>query len=231
MTDLVVVVCVAFDHRASAEGLAQFKKCIFRCPFVESALEVSGTYDLILQGSCSSLNEYTEHMSLVRPQIGEFVTRIETNFVSRKIQCRPNAEAGSWLWLPCEGGSKRVDARLINKVVAEGDYMRVHVGDWNCLIHQTMQSLCAKLGTASFIKLHRSSLVRIGFIDRLVHVERRWIARLQDGTHVSVAKSHVPEVLRLMTGDSTKRQVNSSNKREIADGSTTTIENLEKVLD
>ena len=215
MTDLSVIVCIAFDHLASAEGLARFKQCIFSCPFVDSALEVSGTYDLIVQGSCSSHAEYMEHMTLIRPQVAEFASRIETNFISLNVPCRPVPEEGGWLWLPCEGGSKRVDAHLIDKIAAEGDYMRVYVGDWSCLIHQTMHSLYAKLGTTSFIKLHRSSLVRIEFIERLVNVERRWEARLRDGTHVSVAKSHVQDVLRMIGGESSKGRVGLPKERSL----------------
>jgi hypothetical protein len=229
MADLGVIVCIAFDHRASAEGLARFKDCIFRCPFVDSALEVSGTFDLIVQGSCSSHAEYMEHMTLIRPQVAEFASRIETNFISLKVPCRPVVEEGTWLWLPCEGGSKRVDARQIDKIEAEGDYMRVHVGDWSCLVHQTMHSLCAKLGTTNFIKLHRSSLVRIEFIERLVNVERRWKARLHDGTDVSVAKSHVQDVLRMIGGESSTRRAGSPKERSLAPAAGGRNENIRKL--
>lgn len=43
VNDLVVLVCLAFDHRAARDGLAAFKKCIFECPFVDRALEVTGS--------------------------------------------------------------------------------------------------------------------------------------------------------------------------------------------
>jgi DNA-binding Lrp family transcriptional regulator len=209
MARLNVVVCVAFDHRAPVEGLSKFKKCIIRCPFVDSAMEVTGTFDLIVQGSCGSLTEYTENMELIRPQLARYVSRIDANFIIKKVEGRSTAEAGNALWLPCEGGRRRVDAHLIDKVVAEGDYMRVHVGDWNCLVHHTMQRLSQQLSGWGFIKLHRSWLVRIGFIDRLIHDEHRWLARLRDGTNVTVAKSHVHEVVRLMAGESSKADVTS----------------------
>ena len=99
-------------------------------------------------------------------------------------------------------GRKRVDSRLINKVFAEGDYMRVYVADWSCLVHQTMDRLYEQLKDAGFLKLHRSWLIRIDFIERLIHEEHRWAAKLLDGTHVGVAKSHIKDVLRVMTGES-----------------------------
>lgn len=69
-----------------------------------------------------------------------------------------------------------------------------------CLIHSTIRALKEQLD-ARFIQLHRSWLVRIDFIDRLIHEDRRWIARLCDGSQLPVAKSHVAEVLKLMTHD------------------------------
>jgi len=86
-------------------------------------------------------------------------------------------------------------------VVAEGDYMRVFVRDWHCLIHSTIRALRDQLD-ARFIQLHRSSIVRIDFIDRLLHQDRRWIARLGDGSQQPVAKSHVSAVLDIMAHDS-----------------------------
>ena len=218
MGDLAVIVCLAFDHRAPSDRLAGFKACIYHCPFVEAVMEVSGTFDLIVQGRCSGLAEYTENMDLIRPQVAEFVARIETNFVAKTVEPRKAEEEGEALWLPVDGGRKRVEPHLIDKIVAEGDYMRVHVGTWNCLVHHTMQHLAQQLGRAGFIKLHRSCLVRIGFIDRLVHEGRRWKARLRDGTHVCVAKSHVHQLLRLMTGESSMNGATSSKRGPSEDG-------------
>ena len=198
VADLAVIVCLAFDHRSQADELSTFKACIVQCPFVETTMEVSGTYDLIVQGSCASFAEYSENMERVRPHIAKFATRVETNFVSKTTE---RADDDDILWLPCQDGHRQVQAQMIDKVEAEGDYMRVHLGDWNCLLHETMHRLAERLGTASFIRLHRSSLVRIGFIERLIHHEQRWSARLRDGTCVGVAKSHVAHVLQLINAN------------------------------
>ncbi len=203
MADLNVVVCVAFDHRSDAEGLARFKKCICHCDFVEVAMEVSGTFDMIVQGKIDSLAHYTEEMDRIRPQLAEFVTRFEANFVGKKIE--RHSEAENFMWVPCVGGRKRIDIGMIDKVFAEGDYMRLFIHDWHCLIHSTIHALMERLDHR-FIQLHRSTIVRIDFIDRLMHHERRWIARLRDGSQQAVAKSHVSEVLGLMTHDSSKNE-------------------------
>jgi DNA-binding LytR/AlgR family response regulator len=206
MTDLVVIVCVAFDHRAPPDPLATFKKCVCTCPFVDSVMEVTGTFDLIVQGRCKSLAEYHQHFEAIRPQIAQLVARIETNFVSFARHNRQAVAEEGFIWLPCDGGHRHVATELIDKVEAEGDYMRVHVGTWTCLIHQSMRSLWQELGVLKFVQLHRSLLVRISHIDRLVHHDRKWQACLRDGTTARIAKSHVADVLRLVRAESSPQR-------------------------
>ena len=217
MTDLSVVICLALDHRSSSEGLTKFKACISRCPYVETTLEVTGAFDLIVHGRCASLAEYSQQMNMLRPQLSEFVTRFETNFVCNRIdkQCGDHEQAA--IWLPCEGGHKRIAVNLIDKIVAEGDYMRVHVGDWDCLIHSTMHRLCEQLEGSQFIQLHRSTIVRMAFIERFIHDEHGWNARLRDGTLVKIAKSHVKEALQLAHGDSSKPEGGSPKSAIVTD--------------
>ena len=198
MAELDVVVCVAFDHRSDAEGLERFKSCIRHCEFVDVALEVSGTFDLIVQGKIGTLAAYTEQMDRIRPQLAAYVTRIETNFVSKRTERRSVVE--KCMWVPCVGGRKRIEIGMIDKVVAEGDYMRLYIQGWHCLIHSTIHALKEQLD-ARYIQLHRSSIVRIDFIERLLHRDRRWVARLRDGSHQPVAKSHVSEVVDLIAHD------------------------------
>jgi hypothetical protein len=210
IADLAIIVCIAFDHRASAEGLRKFKECIEHCRFVEATMDVAGAYDLIVQGSCTSLDEYSEQIERIRPYIAEFAERLDVNFISA-TRSHKDQDGGEALWLPCEGGHKRIQPSMIDKVEAEGDYMRVFVGEWSCLLHDTMNHLTERLPSAGFIKLHRSSLVRISFIERLLHEGHRWTARLQDGSRVNIAKSRVRPVLRLITPESSLREVNSSH--------------------
>ena len=104
-------------------------------------------------------------------------------------------------------------------MVAEGDYVRVYSQGQSWLLHATMHSLFQRLSGSKFIQLHRSIIVRNGFIDRLVHQNSHWVARLRDGTSERVAKSHVNEMLKMahlpMTED------HSSNVRRLVDSRTT----------
>ena len=80
------------------------------------------------------------------------------------------------------------------------------------------------------MRLHRSWLVRAGFIERLIHQEQRWVARLIDGTHVRVAKSHIRDVLQLMTGESSTVEGNSPSQREPGEAQTSLNEKLTTAL-
>ena len=199
MSELTVVVCVAFDHRADTEGLKRFKQCICHCPFVDVAMDVSGTYDMIVHGRIASVTDYNEQLDRISEQIARYVSRIEANFVARKIE--RITPATTFIWVPCNDGHKKINVGAIDKVIAEGDYMRLYVGNWQCLVHTTFCALKAQLDNR-FIQLHRSAVVRVDFIERLVHRERRWIARLNDGSQQIVAKSCVSHVLGLMSADS-----------------------------
>ena len=77
-----------------------------------------------------------------------------------------------------------------------------------------MDRLHRQLADSGFVRLHRSWLVRVGFIDRLIHQEQRWTARLIDGSHVRVAKSHIRDVLALMTNESSTPYGGSPTDRE-----------------
>jgi DNA-binding LytR/AlgR family response regulator len=219
--DLNIVVCLAFDLKAPADGVARFKDCIIHCPAVESVMEVSGAFDLIVTARVDSLAEYTAQMERIRDQLSAHAARVETSFVGRTVSRRDDAES-SW-WLPCTNGRRRIDIGMIDKVVAEGDYMRIFVGDWQCLVHETIRELKDRLDSR-FIQLHRSSIVRIDFIDRLLHQERRWVARLNDGSEQPVAKSHVADVLSLFSTDSSNNGDGLARNGSMAESSIRTNE-------
>ncbi|GLR46744.1 LytTR family transcriptional regulator DNA-binding domain-containing protein [Sphingomonas astaxanthinifaciens] len=214
MPELDVVVCLAFDHRAPADGLASFKACIARCQQVKSATEVSGTFDLIVEAHCESLPQYMEEMERLRPMFATYATRVESSFVSRKME-RRHEQRDTGLWLPCSDGRRRIEIHRIDKVCAEGDYMRVHVGPWNCLVHQTLAHMAEQLTEPDFLKLNRSCLVRVDFIDRLIHEGRRWRARLSDGTEVRVAQSNVHHVLHATSHESSIPRHDPSKEDEL----------------
>ena len=92
-------------------------------------------------------------------------------------------------WASDLTGLVRIAARDIDRVSAERDYMRLHVGTRSWLIHHSMSALEEGLDPATFVRLHRSAIVRRDFITGFQrNPSGRWIARLADGTEQPVGR-------------------------------------------
>jgi two-component system response regulator AlgR len=110
-------------------------------------------------------------------------------------------EASRWLeeiWAPHRSEMVRIQTVRIDLIVAERDYMRLHVGPRSYLIHQTISELERKLDPAVFIRLHRSTIVRRDFVAGLRHDGlSTWQALLANGQEVSIGRSHLSEAKAL----------------------------------
>lgn len=190
--DLRVIVCLAFDHHAPEAEVTKFKGCLIECEHVLHAVEATGAFDLIIEARVASLADYNERLGILKTAVGHLLKRYEANFVCRRFVQEDGEDKA--IWVPCEAGKARVDYKAIDMVSAEGDYMRVHCAGTCHLVHMTMHTMAAKLGEG-FVLVHRSKLIRCDFIDRLLHRGHKWIARLKDGSHVAIAKSHVGDVM------------------------------------
>lgn len=103
-----------------------------------------------------------------------------------------------WLdefWASDLSGLVRIAARDIDRVTAERDYMRLHVGKRSWLIHHSMTALEEGLDPELFVRLHRSAIVRRDFIAGFTrNSSGRWIARLADGNEQPVGRLYADQV-------------------------------------
>ncbi|UPG85627.1 LytTR family DNA-binding domain-containing protein [Luteibacter aegosomatis] len=85
-----------------------------------------------------------------------------------------------------------VRADDVEWIEASGDYVGLHVGDKTHLVRQTMQQIERRLDPKRFIRIHRSTIVRI---DRVAELEalsnRDCLVRLSDGVLVRASRSYV----------------------------------------
>jgi len=103
-------------------------------------------------------------------------------------------------WIPHRAEMIRVAAGDIERIDAERDYMRLHIGSRSYLLHQTISELERRLDPEKFIRLHRSTIVRRDFIARLRHDGLGiWYAVLGDGAEVRIGRTHLPAV-KLLAG-------------------------------
>jgi two-component system response regulator AlgR len=108
------------------------------------------------------------------------------------------AEPSKWIdefWASDLSGLVRIAAKDIDRVSAERDYMRLHVGRRSWLIHHSMTALEEGLDPSLFVRLHRSAIVRKDFISGFTrNPSGRWIARLADGTEQPVGRLYSDRV-------------------------------------
>lgn len=190
--DLRVIICLTFDQHAPEAEVTRFKDCLIECGQVIHAVELTGTFDLLIEASVASLAEYNERIGILKTAAGHLIDRYEANFISRRF-VRLAGEDKS-IWVPGEAGKLRIDCKRIDMVSADGDYMRVHCAGTCHLVHMTMHAMSDIL-SEDFVLVSRSVLIRCDFIDELLHRDHKWIAQLRDGSHVSIAKSHIVEVM------------------------------------
>ncbi len=109
-----------------------------------------------------------------------------------------DAPASPWLeefWASDLSGLVRIAARDIDRVSAERDYMRLHVGRRSWLIHHSMTALEDGLDPEIFVRLHRSAIVRRDFIAGFSrNSSGRWSARLADGEEQAVGRLYTDQV-------------------------------------
>lgn len=107
-------------------------------------------------------------------------------------------KSSQWLeefWASDLSGLVRIAAQDVDRVSAERDYMRLHVGRRSWLIHHSMAALEEGLNPELFVRLHRSAIVRKDFITGFTRNQSgRWIARLADGTEQPVGRLYSDRV-------------------------------------
>ncbi|CAA9509097.1 MAG: Two-component transcriptional response regulator, LuxR family [uncultured Sphingomonas sp.] len=110
----------------------------------------------------------------------------------------PPASSSPYLeefWASDLTGLVRIATRDIDRISAERDYMRLHVGQRSWLIHHSMGALEEGLNPADFVRLHRSAIVRRDFIGGFGrNPSGRWIARLADGSEQPVGRLYSDNV-------------------------------------
>ena len=98
-------------------------------------------------------------------------------------------------WASDRTGLVRIASRDIDRITAERDYMRLHVGARSWLIHHSMAALEERLNPQTFVRLHRSAIVRREFIAGFSrNPSGRWIARLADSSEQPVGRLYADRV-------------------------------------
>ncbi len=144
---------------------------------------------------------------LLKPVAPERLARAISRVIERRglypEAATPAEEASPYteeFWVPHRSELVRIAACDIDRIDAERDYMRLHVGQRSYLLHQTISALTERLNPTVFIRLHRSVIVRRDQIVRLGHDKAgAWHADLQNGDQVRIGRTHLANV-KVMVG-------------------------------
>lgn len=110
----------------------------------------------------------------------------------------PEPAESEWIeefWVPHRSELIRVAASDLERIDAERDYVRLHVGQRSYLMLHTIAGIEARLDPERFIRLHRSTIVRRDRIAGLKHDGLGvWSAELADGSMQRIGRTYLARV-------------------------------------
>jgi len=133
---------------------------------------------------------------VLKPVAAERLERAIDRAVSRRE--RVASGGGEWLsefWVPHRSELLRIDAGQVDRIDAERDYVRLHVGERSYLLLQTIAGLEGKLDPSRFLRIHRSTILRRDRIRGLRHEGLGvWSAELDDGEALRIGRTYLRKV-------------------------------------
>ncbi|MEP7704670.1 LytTR family DNA-binding domain-containing protein [Paraglaciecola sp. 25GB23A] len=89
----------------------------------------------------------------------------------------------------------RVNISEIQWIDAAGDYMCVHTTDQTHIMRKTMKELDQQLDPRKFVRVHRSAIVNINYVQKLIsHISGEYHLILNNGSELKVSRSHRDKV-------------------------------------
>ncbi len=93
----------------------------------------------------------------------------------------------------------RVRVETIQWIDAAGDYMCVHTDTDTHIMRRTMKELIEELDPKKFIRVHRSVIVNVQYVSKLVsHISGEYHVVLLNGTELKVSRSHRDQVKKMI---------------------------------
>jgi two-component system response regulator AlgR len=132
---------------------------------------------------------------VLKPVAQDRLERAIERAVARRAPGGSAAPQAEWIeefWVPHRSELIRVAAGDLERIDAERDYVRLHVGQRSYLMLHTIAGLEARLDPERFIRLHRSTIVRRDRIAGLRHDGLGvWSAELADGTALRIGRTYL----------------------------------------
>lgn len=93
----------------------------------------------------------------------------------------------------------RVNISEIQWIDAAGDYMCVHTSNQTHIMRKTMKELDQQLDPRKFVRVHRSAIVNINYVQKLIsHISGEYHLILSNGSELKVSRSHRDKVKEMI---------------------------------
>jgi DNA-binding LytR/AlgR family response regulator len=220
--DMRVILCLKFDRRAPSDAVTRFKQDLIDCPSVLHSVEVTGAFDYVIEAGIADFPAYHALLDCFGQELATLVERHEASFVCRRFM--RVCDRDDAIWVPCRDGRRRIACSTIDMVRAEGDYVRLYCGEQSWLLHDTLHHMRDVLDPRTFLTVHRSTIVNVGFIRQLVHRRHYWVMLLDNGSEQRIAKSHVAAVLSELRTDSSNERARPATRRPFNESNAASME-------
>ncbi|MDB5685929.1 MAG: DNA-binding response regulator, partial [Rhizorhabdus sp.] len=132
-------------------------------------------------------------------RLGRAVARVIERRRIPPGEAAPASDYAQEFWVPHRSEMLRIATQDIDRIEAERDYMRLHLGQRSFLLHQTITELERRLDPAEFIRLHRSTIVHRNRIAKLSHDGMGvWHAVMVDDSRIRIGRTYLPAARTLM---------------------------------
>jgi two-component system LytT family response regulator len=98
-------------------------------------------------------------------------------------------------------GSRQVFVRTadISWIEADGDYAILHAAGKRFMVRESLQRLSTQLDPAEFVRVHRSTIVRISELSEMRSLSNQdALLRLQDGTPLRASRTYIRQLRALL---------------------------------
>jgi two-component system response regulator AlgR len=139
---------------------------------------------------------------VLKPVAAERLERAIDRAIARRERVASEG-GGDWLsefWVPHRSELLRIDADQVERIDAERDYVRLHVGGQDgqgrsYLLLQTIAGLEGRLDPSRFIRIHRSAILRRDRIRGLRHEGLGvWSVELEGGEALRIGRTYLRKV-------------------------------------
>lgn len=101
------------------------------------------------------------------------------------------------LWVHLRGQMVRIAIETLDRVEAEGEYVRLHVRDQSFLLRGSISALADRLAGHGFVRIHRSTIINQARLSAVQSSRAGVKAVLADGEVLPVGRKYRPAVRQL----------------------------------